>query len=169
MRFLLWRQAECPASRPEELAMKALAFAAHQPLPPVRKAAPPPTSGSGVDWLLGSIATVPLAILAVELIVDAVLLVVGVAFAATIFFIFVTFAIFFVAIWLTVGLSALGAFIASVATLAALVVFWQQHRQHRLSTGAVAGLVMSISGLLLHAAAIALAVYCHFALFGQWM
>jgi hypothetical protein len=149
--------------------MKALALAAHQALPPVRKAAPPPAGGSGVDWLLGSLATVPLAILAVELIVDAVLLFVGVIFAATILFLFVTFAIYFIAIWLTVGLSTLGATIAGLATLAALVVFWQQRRQHRLTAGAVAGLAMSVTGLLLHAAVAALAVYSHFALFGQWM
>lgn len=149
--------------------MKALTFAAPQPLPPVRKAAPPPAGGSGVDWLLGSIATVPLAILAVELIVDAVLFFVGVIFAATIFFVFVTFAIFFVTIWLTVGLSALGAIIAAVTTIAAVIVFIRQRRQHRCTPGAVAGLTMALSGLVLHALAIAAAVYCHFALFGQWM
>ena len=144
--------------------MKALAFAAHQPLPPVRTA-PPPAGGSGVDWLLGSIATVPLAILGVELIVDAVLFFIGVMFAATIFLVFVTLALFFVAIWLTVGLSIVGGIIAGLATLAALVVFWQQRRKQHCSPGAVAGLVLSLSGLALHLLVIAAAVYCHAALF----
>jgi len=145
--------------------MKALALTARQPLPPLQKTFPP-ASSSGVDWLLGSLATVPLAILAAEVIVDAVLLMVGVMFAATIFFIFVTLALFFVAIWLTVGLSTIAVIIAGLATLVALIVFWQQRRHHRSSPGAVAGLVLSLSGLALHALVIAAAVYCHVALFG---
>jgi hypothetical protein len=168
MRFFFWRQAECPASRPEELAVKAPAFAARQPLPPVRTArvAPPPAGDSAVDWLLGSIAAVPLAILGVEVIVDAVLVFLGAIFAATIFLLFVSLALFFVAIWLTVGLSTIGASVAGLATLAALVVVWQQRRQQHISPGALAGLVRALSGLALHVLVIAVAVYCHFALFG---
>ena len=145
--------------------MKALALSARQPLPPAGKTAPP-AGGSGVDWLLGSLSTVPLAILAAELIVDAVLALVGAMFAATIFLLFVTLALFFVAIWLSVGLSTIGAIIAGLATLAALVVVWQQRRHHRCSPGAVAGLVLSLAGLALHALVIAGAVYCHVAMFG---
>ena len=144
--------------------MNAVAFAAHQPLPSVRKVAPP-AGGSAVDWLLGSVATVPLAILAVELLVDAVLVFVGAIFAATIFLLFVTLLLFFVAIWLTVGLSTVGGIVAALATFAALVVFWRQHRQRHISPGAVAGLVMSLTGLALHILVIAAAVYCHAALF----
>jgi len=95
-----------------------------------------------------------------------VLVLVGAMFAATIFLLFVTLALFFVAIWLTVGLSTIGAIIAGLATLAAVVVVWQQRRQQRCSPGAVAGLVLSLSGLALHALVIAAAVYCHVAMFG---
>ncbi len=148
--------------------MKALAFAARQPLPPVRtvRIAPAPAGDSAVDWLLRSIAAVPLAILGVELIVDAVLVFIGAIFAATIFLLFVSLALFFVAIWLTVGLSTIGAIVASLATLAALIVVWQQRRQHHISRGALAGLLLSLSGVALHALVIAAAVYCHVALLG---
>lgn len=144
--------------------MKALAFAARQPLPPVRTA-PAPAGDSAVDWLLGSIAAVPLAILGVELIVDAVLVFIGAIFAASIFLLFVSLALFFVAIWLTVGLSTIGAIIAGLATLTALIVVWQQRRQRHISPGALASLVLSLAGLALHALVVAAAVYCHVALF----
>lgn len=125
-----------------------------------------PTFGDGVvAWLFGSLATVPLAILAVELIVDFILVVVGAMFGATVFLLFVTLLLFAVAIWLTIGLSSIAVLIAGVTLLAALPLAVRDWRRQTWSLGVWAGLSTSLLGIVLHALVIAAAWQCHAALF----
>jgi hypothetical protein len=125
-----------------------------------------PTIGDGViSWLFGSLATIPLAILAVELIVDFVLIAVGAMFAATIFLLFVTLLLFAVAIWLSIGLSTIGAAIAGVTLLAAVPLAVRDWRRRTWTPGVLAGMIISLAGIALHVLVIAAAWQCHAALF----
>src|SRR5687768_8241574 len=103
------------------------------PSPPSRR-----VGDAALSWLFGSLGTVPMAILAVELIVDLVLLFVGAMFGATVFLLFVTLILFAIAIWLTIGLSTLAAAIALVTLLAALPLAVRDWRRRYWTPGVLA-------------------------------
>ncbi|MDX1944506.1 MAG: hypothetical protein SFU86_03795 [Pirellulaceae bacterium] len=97
---------------------------------------------------------------------DGVFLVLGIAFAASIFFLFVTFVLWLAAIWFTVGLSGLATIIAACTLSASLPVMLRDRGPGRYSTGVVVSLALSRTGLVLHNLAIAAALHGHVSLFG---